>query len=62
MMPVVLMGSLVGTFLNMAMPEFLLILCMTLLLSFLTYKTFKKGMEMYKKESIEQHYNEIPGT
>ena len=44
MMPLVLVGSLVGTFLNRIVPEFILTIFMSLLLVNRTYFTFKRGI------------------
>ena len=52
MMPMVLVGSLVGTFLNRVLPEFILTIFMSILLFNRTYSTFKKGCNMYRKEKI----------
>ena len=50
MMPVVLTGSYVGAILNIVVPESILGIVMTMLLIFLTYNTFKRGMKMHRTE------------
>ena len=48
--PTILVGSMLGVYLNVVFPSYLIIFFLVLLLSFTGYKTFKKGIEWYKKE------------
>ena len=51
MMPLTLLGSLIGAYFYVSFPELILLIILTLLLIFLTYNSTLKGMEIYRKES-----------
>ena len=51
MMPLTLLGSLIGAYFYVSFPELILLIILTLLLIFLTYNSTIKGMEIYRKES-----------
>ena len=53
MMPLTLMGSMVGAYIYVSFPELYLQITLTLLLLLLTVESGRKGLEIYKKESIE---------
>ena len=53
MMPVALLGSLIGVELNVTFPSAVLLIFLTFLLFFLTYQTLKKGMSLKKQEDVE---------
>lgn len=54
MLPTVLIGSLVGVFLNIILPALILQICLTLLLVVLSINSGFKAMEIYTKESLEK--------
>jgi len=72
MEPVTIAGSVVGTYVNALMPPWLLCVLLVLLLGLTTIKTSIKGVQMYKKESLEREaaseapnlaiYQTLPGT
>ena len=51
MMPLTLLGSLIGVYFYVSFPELYLLIILTLLLIFLTFSSWKKGFEIYAKES-----------
>lgn len=51
MMPLTLLGSLIGAYFYVSFPELILLVILTLLLIFLTYNSTNKGMEIYRKET-----------
>ena len=51
MMPLTLIGSLIGAFIYVSFPDIVLQILLVLLLIFLSYQSGKKGVEIYKKES-----------
>lgn len=54
MMPLTLIGSLIGAFIYVSFPEIILQTLLTLLLMFLCYQSCTKGIEIYKKENKEK--------
>ena len=52
MMPLVLVGSFVGVLVNIMLPPVLLSLFLTIILILLTAQSLKKGVQIYKKETI----------
>jgi uncharacterized membrane protein YfcA len=54
MLPMVLVGSYAGILVSILLPEVAMTTILTLLLIFLTYSTIKKGIEVYRKESVDQ--------
>ena len=51
MMPLTLLGSLIGAYFYVSFPELILLIVLTLLLILLTYNSTNKGFEIYRKES-----------
>ena len=51
MMPLTLLGSLIGAYFYISFPEMILLIILTLLLIFLTFNSWTKGLEIYAKES-----------
>ena len=51
MMPLTLLGSLIGAYFYVSFPELILLIILTLLLILLTYNSADKGIEIYRKES-----------
>jgi uncharacterized membrane protein YfcA len=51
--PMLLFGTMVGVTLNKVAPPWIILISLTLVLVFNTYKTFKKGRELYKKENLQ---------
>ena len=51
MMPLTLLGSLIGAYFYVSFPELILLIILTLLLIFLTVNSWTKGLEIYEKES-----------
>merc|ERR1719189_3044988 len=72
MEPVTIAGSVVGTYVNALMPPWLLCVLLVVLLGLTTIKTSIKGVQMYRKESLEREaeseasnlaiYQTLPGT
>ena len=52
MMPLTLLGSLIGAYFYVSFPELILLIILTLLLIFLTVNSWTKGLEIYEKESL----------
>ena len=52
MMPLVLVGSFIGVFVNIMLPPILLSFFLTIILILLTTQSLKKGMQIYRKETI----------
>lgn len=53
MLPTVLIGSVCGIFFNLAMPAAVTLICLTVLLIFLTIQSLRKGLEIYAKENSQ---------
>jgi uncharacterized membrane protein YfcA len=51
LVPMLLFGTMVGVTLNKVTPPWLILVNLTLILVINTYKTMKKGVELYKKEN-----------
>jgi len=72
MEPVTIAGSVVGTYVNALMPPWLLCVLLVVLLGLTTIKTSIKGVQMYRKETLEREaeseasnlaiYQTLPGT
>lgn len=54
MMPAVLLGAFSGLYLSAMLPEALITILLTLILLFLTYKTYLKTVNLCRKESRER--------
>jgi uncharacterized membrane protein YfcA len=53
MEPLTIVGALIGSFLNILLPETILLVSLVALLSFTAFTTIKKAIKMYKKENLE---------
>merc|ERR1719245_14372 len=62
MEPLTIAGAVVGSFLNVICPPWLLCIMLVLLLGATTVKTFMKGIKMYKKESQDNKYVKLLDT
>jgi len=51
--PIILAGSIVGVFLNVWFPNWLLTILLLLILLFVSVRSITKGMQQWKKESLE---------
>lgn len=51
MEPLTIGGALAGSFLNKILPEWLLVICLVLLLTYTAQSTLKKGLRVYQIES-----------
>lgn len=51
MMPTVLMGSFIGVWFNIMLPDMIIQIILALLLFFLTFQAGTKAMEVYRKEN-----------
>lgn len=51
--PMLLLGTMVGVTLNKVLPPIVIIVSLTLVLIYNTFKTFRKGKQLYLKESKE---------
>ena len=51
MLPLTLSGALIGALINKILPEWLLTSLLVIVLGFTTYRTLKKGKELYEKEN-----------
>jgi len=49
--PIILCGSSLGVLLNATIPNWFLVILLAALVSFTTYKTFKKGLDLRRKEN-----------
>ena len=54
MMPTVMIGSILGVFVNIVFPAVMLQLALVVLLVFTTSQSFRKARELYKKENEER--------
>ena len=54
MIPAVLLGSFSGLYLSEILPEALITILLTLILFVLTYNTYKKTVNLCRKESRER--------
>ena len=52
MMPTTLAGSQMGGYILLMFPSLYIQIALTLLLAFLSYLTFRKGLEMHRKEEV----------
>ena len=53
-MPNLLLGTIVGVYLNVTFPSYLIVFILTFTLVIASYRTAKKAIEMYQKEKIEK--------
>lgn len=53
MMPLTMMGSLIGAFFYLLFPDLVITIVLTLLLIVLTYESGKKFLQIYKKENAD---------
>ena len=53
MLPTVMMGSFIGVIMNAILPDLILSICLTLLLSFLTVQSGVKASQIFKKENAK---------
>ncbi|KAL6061845.1 Membrane transporter protein, variant 2 [Balamuthia mandrillaris] len=53
MEPMTLVGTIVGVFLNVVSPDWLIVIFLACLLAFSAYKTISKGVALHKKEMLE---------
>ena len=53
MMPLTMMGSLIGAFFYLLLPEMVILIILTLLLCVLTIESGKKFLQIYRKENQE---------
>ena len=60
MMPAVLFGGFSGLYLSAMTPEPVIMIILTFILLYVTYSTYKKTVQIFRKESRErQHYAEL---
>jgi len=52
MLPLVLVGSFVGTIISSLLPEAVLVIILSLMLIYLTYESLEKAVSMWKKETL----------
>ena len=55
MLPTVLLGSVTGVYINILLPELVLMIVMSMFLIFVTYLTLSKGISIFKKETRVNH-------
>ena len=58
MMPLTMVGSLIGSYILITFPELIITIILTVLLLILFCESTRKFFEMYKKESAEQEAKE----
>ena len=54
MLPGTMLGSLVGVQLNSIMPDAAILICLTIVLIYIGWKTLTKGLSEYKEENLER--------
>jgi len=59
MEPLTLAGTIVGVYMNITFPGYLLIVFLVILLSITAYRTFQKGFTLYKEEKAAPKSSEI---
>jgi uncharacterized membrane protein YfcA len=52
MIPLVLVGSLVGSFVSLLLPDVVLTILLVLLLIYTCFDSFKKAFKLFKKETV----------
>jgi uncharacterized membrane protein YfcA len=67
MLPLVMVGSFVGTIISSVMPEAVLTMILIVVLFYLTYDSLEKAVGLWKKETIafraeEASYKALPAT
>lgn len=62
MEPPTMMGAVLGSFINVVSPMWILDLMLILFLTGITVQTWKKGEKLYKKETEAAEYSEIPAS
>lgn len=67
MIPMVLVGSFVGTIISNVLPEAVLTIILVILLFYLTYDSLEKAINLWKKETIALQkeaaaYKPLPGS
>lgn len=55
----ILLGTMIGVTINRIIPPIIILLTLTVILFLNTYKTFQKGIEMYKTEQLKQKDNSL---
>ena len=53
MMPTVMLGSLIGVFINIWLPSIVIIIALSALLLILFFFMFKKAIRMFKSETVD---------
>jgi len=48
--PTVMLGTVIGVFLNVVSPTWLIVVCLAVLFTITSYRTIKKGVNLYRKE------------
>ena len=54
LLPMILLGTMIGVMLNIVLPSVIIIAGLTLVLVYLDYMCITKGMKLYKKENEEK--------
>ena len=62
MEPLTISGALIGTIINKVLPEWLLTTLLVIVLGLTTYRTLKKGKELYEKENEKRRINQQKPT
>jgi len=59
--PLQMGGALIGNILNQMLPKYLIVMLLIFVLSFAVVKSFRKGMELYRREkrSMEQKFEKL---
>jgi len=59
MEPLTIIGALLGTFINVLSPPWLITICLVILLVGTTYRTMGKGIKRYQRESAERAREQV---
>lgn len=51
LIPGILLGTIAGVYLNVIFPAFLIVISLVVLLSYTSYKTWKKSFQLYREET-----------
>ena len=60
--PFLLFGTMVGVTINKIVPPIVVLISLSTVLIINTIKTFKKAISLYKKENLNEHYDDDQGS
>ncbi|ETO15195.1 hypothetical protein RFI_22166 [Reticulomyxa filosa] len=60
--PMLLVGTIIGVFVNVMLPNLVILVLLVVVLGYTSYRAMKKAMELWKTENAEQYNQEVLPT